>query len=80
MKIFVFAHWRPAQYVIYACLLVAMYYILLFNFLCSTNINNIATKLLYLVVLYIKLLTPVERAHLEKRRKIYPGDVLNSVI
>lgn len=47
LNICVFVHWRPpAQYVIYACLLVAMYYILFFSFLCSTNINNIATELL----------------------------------
>lgn len=46
---------------IYACLLFAMYYIFLFNFLCSTNINNIGTKLVYLVGLYIKMSTPVEQ-------------------
>lgn len=69
LKICVFVHWRPAQYVIYACLLVAMYYILLLNFLCSPNINNVATKLLYLVVLYIKLLTSVEQSPSREKKK-----------
>lgn len=54
---------------IYVCLLLAMYSILLFNFLCSTNINNIATKLLYVVGSNIKLLTPVEQSPSREKKK-----------